>query len=149
MEATALSVSTHESPRVARAALRHAPTVARVLLGLCFFTFGLDGFLNFIPKPDPSTMPPGSVAFAGALMGTGYMFPLIKGTEVLVGALFLTNRFVALALALLAPVTVNIVLFHAFLSPSGAGIAVVVAALHVFLAWTYRRAYRPMLAARP
>lgn len=93
-------------------------------------------------------MPAGSLAFAGALVGTGYMFPLIKGTEVLVGALLLANRFVPLALALLAPVTVNIVLFHAFLSPSGIGIAVVVALLHVFLAFTHRRAYRPMLAPR-
>src|SRR5439155_24306793 len=100
------------------------------------------------PKPDPSSMPPGSVAFAGALMQTGYMFQLIKGTEVVAGALLLANRFVPLALALLAPVIVNIVLFHAFLSPSGLGIALIVTALHLSLAWTHRRAYRPMLTAR-
>ena len=122
--------------------------MSRGSLGLCFFTFGLDGFLHFIPKPDPSTMPAGSVAFAGALVGTGYMIQLIKGTEVLVGALLLANRFVPLALALLAPVVVNIVLFHAFLSPSGLGIAIVVAVLQLFLAWTHRRAYCPMLEAR-
>jgi hypothetical protein len=127
---------------------RRAPGVARVLLGLTFFVFGLDGFLHFIPQPDPSSMPQGAVAFAGALMGTGYMFQLIKGTEVLVGALLLANRFVPLALALIAPVVVNIVLFNAILAPAGTPIAIVVAALHIFLAWTQRRAYRPMLAAR-
>ncbi len=127
---------------------RHAPTVARVLLGLVFFGFGLDGFLNFVPKPDPSTMPQGSVAFASALVGTGYMFQLVKGTEVLVGALLLTNRFVPLALALLAPVMVNIVLFHAFLAPSGLGLALVLLALELTLAWKHRSAYRPMLGAR-
>jgi uncharacterized membrane protein YphA (DoxX/SURF4 family) len=128
--------------------LRYATTGARVLLGLVFFTFGLDGFLHFVPQPDPSTMPPGSVALAGALMASGYMFPLIKGTEVLVGTLLLANRFVPLALVLLAPVIVNIVLFHAFLAPSGVGLAVVLVALQLFLAWTHRAAYRPLLAPR-
>jgi hypothetical protein len=144
-----LAVATsHEPARATNVITRHAPNAARVLLGLVFFGFGLDGFLHFVPQPDPSSMPQGSVAFAVALMGTGYMFPLIKGTETLVGFLLLANRFVPLALALLAPVVVNIVLFHAFLSPSGLGIAIVVAALQLFLAWTHRSAYRSMLAAR-
>src|SRR3954471_1900756 len=148
METTISLDASTSAPRATIAVKRHALTAVRVLLGLVFFTFGLDGFLHFVPQPDPSTMPPGSVAFAGALMGTGYMFPLIKGTEVVVGALLLANRFVPLALALLAPVLVNIVLFHAFLAPSGMGIAVVVLGLHLLLAWTHRRAYRPMLGAR-
>ena len=149
MQATTLfAASTAEPFRAASALTRHAPTAARVLLGLVFFAFGLDGFLHFVPQPDPSSLPPRSVAFAMALMGTGYMFPLIKGTETLVGALLLANRFVPLALTLLAPIVVNIVLFHAFLSPTGIGIAIVVAALHVFLAWTHRRAYHSMLGAR-
>jgi hypothetical protein len=142
-----IDVSNHAA-RATSAIARRAPGVARVLLGLTFFVFGLDGFLHFIPQPDPSTMPHGAVAFAGALVSTGYMFQLIKGTEVLVGALLLANRFVPLALVLLAPVVVNIVLFNLFLSPATSAIAIVVAALQIFLAWTHRRAYRPMLAAR-
>ena len=149
MEATttALTASTLEAPRP-RAIVRYATTGGRVLLGLVFFAFGLDGFLHFVPQPDPSTMPPGSVALAGALMASGYMFPLIKGTEVVVGALLLANRFVPLALVLLAPVMVNIVLFHAVLAPSGIGMAIVLVALQLFLAWTHRGAYRPLLRAR-
>lgn len=148
MQATAIvDASSHEVPRATSLITRHAPSVARILLGLVFFGFGLDGFLHFVPQPDPSSMPRGSVAFASALMGTGYMFQLIKGTETLVGALLLANRFVPLALALLAPVVVNIVLFHAFLSPSGIGMAIVVAALQLLLVWTHRRSYRPMLTA--
>ena len=81
-------------------------------------------------------------------MATGYMFPLIFGTQVIVGALLLSNRFVPLALALIAPVVVNIVAFHVFLAPSGRPIAAVVLVLEVFLAWAYRKAYRSMLAAR-
>jgi hypothetical protein len=149
MEAPApvLAASTVEAPRP-RAVARHAATGARVLLGLVFFTFGLDGFLHFVPQPDPSTMPPGSVALAGAFVASGYLFPLIKGTEVVVGALLLANRFVPLALVLLAPVLVNIVLFHAFLAPSGIGMGLVLIALQLFLAWTHRRAYRSLLTAR-
>jgi uncharacterized membrane protein YphA (DoxX/SURF4 family) len=124
----------------------YAPAVGRVLLGLVFFTFGLNGFLQFLPAPSPP--PEAAMAFAGALMKTGYMFPLIKGTEVLVGALLLSNRFVPLALALIAPVVVNIVAFHLALAPSGIALASVVLVLELFLAWSYRNAYRPMLAAR-
>jgi hypothetical protein len=125
---------------------RYARVAARILLGLIFFVLGLNGFLRFLPMPPP---PAGALAFFGALMQTGYMFPLIKGTEVIGGALLLSNRFVTLALALLAPIVVNIVAFHAFLAPSGAGPAYLALILEVYLAWSYRGAYRPMLASRP
>lgn len=130
-----------------RSFTRHLPTVARVLLGLMFAVFGLNGFLNFIPAP--TTPPPeGAMAFAIALMKTGYMMPLIKGTEVLVGVLLLLNRFVPLALVVLAPVVVNIVAFHAFLAPTGLGMTVVIVGLQLYLAWNYRSTYRPLLTAR-
>ncbi len=123
---------------------RFFPTISRVLLGLMFFVFGLNGFLNFIPPPPDTPMP----EFATALFNTGYMLPLVKGTEVLVGVLLLVNRFVPLALVVIAPVIVNIVAFHAFLAPEGVGMSVVILALELYLAWCYRAAYRPLLAAR-
>ena len=125
---------------------RHLPMGGRILLGLIFFVFGLNGFLNFLPQP--SNVPEGALAFGGALFKTGYMFPLIKGTEVIVGALLLSNRFVPLALALVAPIVVNIFAFHAILAPAGIGLAALIAAAEVYLAWAYRDAYRPMLAFR-
>jgi uncharacterized membrane protein YphA (DoxX/SURF4 family) len=118
---------------------------ARILLGLVFTVFGLNGFLHFLPQP-PMSGPPAE--FAGALFATGYMFPLIKGTEVVSGLLLLSGRFIPLALTLLAPVIVNIVAFHAFLAPSGLAIPLLVVALEVFLAWSYRGVFRPMLRAR-
>jgi uncharacterized membrane protein YphA (DoxX/SURF4 family) len=118
---------------------------ARILLGLVFFVFGLNFFLHFIPQP-PMSGPPAD--FAGAMMATGYLFVLVKVTEVASGALLLAGRFVPLALALLAPVVVNIVAFHAFLAPSGIAVPLVVLALEVFLAWSYRGAYAPMLGAK-
>ena len=122
------------------------PTIARIVLGLAFFVFGLNGFLNFIPQPAP---PPAAASFAGAMFATGYMFPLIKGTEVLSSLLLLSNRYVPLALALLAPVLVNIVAFHAFLEPpSTLGLPLVLLALELYLARSYRDAYSSMLQAK-
>ena len=120
------------------------PTVARYLLGLAFFVFGLNGFLHFLPQP-PMSGPPAN--FAMAMLATGYLFPLVKGTEVIVSLLLLSNRFVPLALTLLAPVMVNIVAFHAFLAPSGLALPLVLLIAHLYLARSYRAAFAPMLQA--
>lgn len=129
-----------------RSANDYATLIARVLMGLTFFVFGLNGFFHFIPQP--KEMPPGAGDFFAALMQTGYMVPLIFATQALGGALLLLNCFVPLALALLAPVIVNIILFHLFLAPSGLPIASVVVALELYLAWSYRRFFQPMLVCR-
>lgn len=116
----------------------------RVVLGLIFAVGGLDGLLHFLPTP--ATPPPaGALAFGIAMMKTGYLWNLLKGTELLAGALLLANRFVPLALVVLAPIVVNIVAFHAFLAPSGIAVALVVLALEIALAWVYRDAYRSVL----
>lgn len=126
---------------------RYVTPCARVLLGLVFFVFGLDGFFHFMPQPNevPSET---AMAFAMGLMKSGYMFPLIKGTEVAAGALLLANRFVALALVVIAPVIINIFAFHAFLAPSGVVVASALVVLAVYLAWIHRNAYRPLFIAR-
>ena len=116
-------------------------------MGLMFFVFGLNGFLNFIPPPK-SSMPEGAMAFSGALMKTGYMFPFIMGTQLLVGVLLLLNRFVPLALVLIMPVLLNIIAFHIFLQPAGIAPGAVLMVLELYLAWAYRKAYLPMLAPR-
>ena len=69
----------------ARALPRVLATGARLLLGLTFFVCGLNGFLNFLPAPS-GPMPAAAVAFGGALFGTGYMMPLIAGTELVATA---------------------------------------------------------------
>lgn len=121
------------------------PTAARILLGLIFTVFGLNGFLNFLPMPP---MPEGAGALLGAFVGSGYLMALVKATEVAVGLLLLSNRFVPLALTVIAPVIVNIVLFHAFLAPAGMLVPLVVLALELVLAWSYRDAFRPLLRAK-
>lgn len=118
---------------------------ARLLLGLMFFVFGLNGFLHFLPQPPA---PPAAAAFAGALLASGYFFPLLKAIEVVCGALLLAGLFVPLALTLLAPIIVNIAAFHLFLAPGNYVIVALVLATEIFLARAYRAAFAPMLAMR-
>jgi hypothetical protein len=124
---------------------RKLPTAARFIQGAAFFTFGLNGFLQFLPMPPA---PAAAAGFLGALAATGYMFPLIKGTEVLTGLLLLGNRFVPLALTLIAPVLVNILAFHLFLAPAGLGLPLVLLATELYLAWSYRAAFSSMLRSK-
>ncbi len=121
------------------------PTIARLGLGFVFATFGLNKLVPFLPQP-PISGPPAQ--FFGALFATGYMIPLIALTEIVAGILLLSARFVPLALTLLAPVIVNIVAFHLFLAPAGIGVPTVMLALEVYLAWTYRDVFAPMLHMR-
>ena len=130
-----------------KSAARYVTAIVRVLMGLMFFVFGLNGFLHFIPEPKGG-MPEKAMAFAGALMNTGYMMPLVMGTQLLVGVLLLLNRFVPLALALIAPILVGIVTFHIFLAPSSIAPGIVLLIMELYLAWAYRNAFGPMLAAR-
>src|SRR5512142_927305 len=126
---------------------RYLPAVGRILLGLPLIVFGLNGFLNFIPPP-PTPLPEKAMAFAGALMNSGYMMQLIGATHLVVGLFLIINRFVPLALAFFAPFIVNSVAFHLFLEPSGLMMASIFLALEIYLAWSYRKAFRPMLSAR-
>ncbi len=116
---------------------------ARVLLGLIYFVFGLNFFFHFLPTPPPH----GGVAdaFTGGLFQSGYFFPMLKGLEVVLGALLLVGVFVPLSLVVLFPISLNIFLFHAFLSPENTVMGIVVVLLNVFLAWSYREYFRPLL----
>jgi len=93
-------------------------------------------------------LPENVLAFLTALKNSGYMFPLIGATHLIVGVLLLLNRFVPLALALFAPFIVNSLAFHLCLERSGVPMACVFLAFELYLAWVYRAAFRPMLAAR-
>jgi uncharacterized membrane protein YphA (DoxX/SURF4 family) len=124
---------------------RKLPLIARILLGLAFLTFGLNFFLEFLPAPSPP--PAAAGAFLGALV-TGRILTIVKVVEIGAGAALLGNRFVPLALALLAPVEVGIVAYHGVFAPDGLPVPVALVALTGYLAWAYRGAFAPMLRAQ-
>jgi uncharacterized membrane protein YphA (DoxX/SURF4 family) len=119
--------------------------IVRILPGVMFLVFGLNGFLNFMPQP--KDMPQEIMTVMGALMKAGYM-TVVSGAEVLIAVLLLTNRFVPLALALLAPIIVGILTFHIFMAPATIVPGIVVTVMELYLAWAYRGAFRPMLRAK-
>lgn len=132
-------------PRRTKSWIDYLVIAARILMGLIFLVFGLNGFLHFIPS---KRLPDGAMAFFGALKNTGYMFPLIFATQIFAGVLLILGLFPAFALVVIAPVIVNIILFHANLSPVGYQPAIAVVVLEIFLVWAYRKSYRPMFAGR-
>jgi len=120
------------------------PAIARTLLGLAFVVFGLNYFLHFLPQP---TMPADAMAFAGALTA-GKIMSITKPIEIAAGLALLGNRFVPLALTLLAPIEIGILTFHVVFEPSGLPVIVILIALTIYLAWSYRSAFAPMLRPR-
>jgi len=146
MTITANTTESTTATTATKSFTRHFTTTARIVLGFIFTVTGFNGFFQFLPQPT-APMPDGAMAFSVSLAETGYMLELTSGVQAITGLLLLAGRFVPLALALLAPVVVNIFLFHVFLAPEGLTIAIVVAALEIGLAWAYRDAFRPMLRA--
>lgn len=121
--------------------------ITRILLGLIFFVFGVNKFLDFIPPLEYDQGTQAFLYFTG-LFGAAYFKPLIAITEILSGLALLTNRYAALALLILAPVTVNILLFHVSLDPANGAPGYLVFALNFFLLFAHRQKYAPLLEAK-
>jgi hypothetical protein len=118
--------------------------IARFLLGLIFLVFGLNGFLHFIH----STLPTGTAGqFVGALVASNYLV-LVFLLQLVSALLLLVNRHVPLALTLLAPIIVNILMFHVLMDPSGLVLAIVVAVLWVVVFLSVRSAFAGLLQQR-
>jgi putative oxidoreductase len=121
--------------------------IARILLGLIFFVFGLNGFLHFIPMK--GDLPPGVAGqFVGALMQTNYMY-VVSGLQVLGGFLVLINRYTILGLVILGPVIVNIFLFHSLMFHTGLGMACVVVVLWFVLFFHYNKYFSSLFVQKP
>jgi putative oxidoreductase len=127
-----------------RTVMKTASVTARYLAGVIFFVFGLNGFLNFIPLP-----PPGGNAgqFMGALYASHYLW-VIFAFQVIAAVLLLANRYVPLAVAVLAPVIVNILVFHALMAPSGLPVALFGAVLWVAIFVDVRPAFAGLFHSR-
>jgi putative oxidoreductase len=116
-------------------------TIARYLLGLTFLTFGLNGFLNFIPMPPPT----GTTAqFFGAIF-VSHLYVVLFVLQIAPALLLLVNRYVPLALTILAPIIFNILCIHIFMAPAGLPLALVVTVLWFLTTWRVRSAFSGIL----
>ena len=115
--------------------------IIQIILGLILIIFGANKFIGFMPSPE---LPEAAANFMGALVKTGYMFPLIGAVEIIVGLLLVFNKWVTFALILLAPVAVNMVLFHLKLAPGGIGPAALVTILNIVLIYSHWDKYKPL-----
>jgi uncharacterized membrane protein YphA (DoxX/SURF4 family) len=119
--------------------------IARLLLGLVFVVFGLNGFLNFLSM---GPMPTGLAGqFIGALFLSHY-FWVVAALQIAGGALLLVNRFVPLGLVLLGPVIVNILLYHVLLNPTGIALALVVTVLWLIVFYGRRQYFSGIFVQR-
>lgn len=119
--------------------------IGRLVFGLGFVIFGLNGFFHFMPNPPMSQS-------AGELMGafakTGYFFPMIKFIEILIGIFLLSNFLVPLALTIIFPILVGITSIHLFLNPAGLPMLIVLHAIHGFLVYSYREFYKSLVTLK-
>lgn len=115
--------------------------LVRVLLGLALLVFGLNKFLAFIPMFE---MPAAAANFMDSLDSTGYVLYVVAFIEIFVGLLLLANKWVPFALIILAPISINILLFHLFLDISDIVVAILIVTFNVILIYKYWRAYRPL-----
>lgn len=147
--------------------MQHLPLVARVLLGLLFLVVGLAGLVHEAPDPDTGTRPEGlltplfgwysdcrpcppgtppeAAAYMEGLLATGYFWPLLKIVEMACGVLLISGMFVPLALVVLAPIVLQILLFHIFLVLPGLEVSATALALGTYLAYHHRSSFRGVL----
>lgn len=117
--------------------------ILRILFGLLLIMFGLTQWIHF--NFMPTHIYTGEAAiFIDSLSDTGYILKFVGTLEILVGLLLVFNKWVPFALLLLAPITVNILLFHLFLDIPGLYVAMVVVVLNAILIYKHWKVYRPL-----
>ena len=121
------------------------PLIARIFLGLIFAGLGVMTLLGL--GPEPPELEGAAADFMDGLMASGYFWPFLKISEIVAGIMLLTGIGVPLALLILVPIVANIVLFHIFLQPAPADMAIGVIALvlGLYLGYAYRGSFSGVL----
>lgn len=125
--------------------MKIASIIVRVLMGLMFAFASIVVLFKLMPQPEQT----GNVKiFMDGMMASVYLMTTVKIVELICAIAFLSGRFVSLATVIIFPITLNILLFHVFLEPSGLPMAVLLMLGNLFLAYYYRDKYKSMLAAK-
>lgn len=112
--------------------------MVRILLGVILLLSGLNKIFTFIPTP------------AHELLQTfgqmDYIIPIVAVLEIIIAMLLLTKRWLAFALIVLVPLSLNILLFHIYLNLQGIAPAIVVVTLNAILLYKHRTQYAPLFS---
>ena len=120
--------------------------ISRILLGFIYLVFGLDYFLHFIPYQPLHTGRTG--AFIAGLKGVGYFYPMLKVIQIVGGLSLLFNRYAPFFAVVLFPISLNVLLFHTILVPSGWLMGVILMVPNLLMGYGYRKYYRGMFTAK-
>ncbi|MEO6720872.1 MAG: hypothetical protein ABIN67_10905 [Ferruginibacter sp.] len=127
--------------------MKSATTISRILLGFIYLVFGLDYYFHFIPYQPNHT---GRVAaFKTALMDVGYFYPMIKSIQIVGGISLLVNRYAPFFAVVLFPISLNVLLYHTILVPSGWLMGVFLIVPNLLLGYAYRKYYSGMFVKKP
>ncbi len=127
--------------------MKNATMIFRILLGFIYLVFGLDYFLHFIPYQPMHTG--NAASFKEGLKASGYFYPMIKSIQILGGISLLINRYAPFSAVVLFPISLNVLLFHTILVPSGWLMGVFLIVPNLFLGYVYRRYYNGMFIKKP
>ena len=126
--------------------MKKATIIFRILLGFIYLVFGLDYFLHFIPYQPSHTGK--AEALKAGLIGTGYIYPMMKTIQILGGISLLVNRYAPFSAVMLFPISLNVLLFHTILVPSGWLMGVFLLGPNLFLGYAYRKYYHGMFVKK-
>lgn len=125
--------------------MKIAVIIVRILMGLMFAFASIVVLFKLVPQPEQT----GNVKiFMDGMAASVYLMTTVKIIELVCAIAFLSGRFVPLATVVIFPIILNIVLFHAFLEPSGLPVAILLLLGNLFLAWNYREKYKGILASK-
>lgn len=110
--------------------------ITRILLGIILLISGLNKLLKIFPTPADSLIE--------SFGQVDYIFPIVAVLEIIIALMLLSKKWVAFALILLVPLSINILLFHIYLNFSGIVPAIIVAVLNAILLYKHRRQYAPL-----
>lgn len=110
--------------------------IVRIFLGVILVLSGLNKFFELVPTP------------AGNLIESfgrvDYIFPFVASMEIFIGTMLLAKKWIAFALIILAPIAINILLFHLYLNFSGIIPAILIATLNGILIYKHWSQYKPL-----
>ena len=125
--------------------MKIAVIIIRTLMGLLFLFSSIVALFKLGPQPE---LKGGVKLFMQGMEATVYLMPLLMVTELVCGLAFISGRFVPLATVVIFPITLNILLFHTFLAPEGLPVAILIFLANLFLAYSCRKNYATLLAAK-